>query len=173
MADAAVVDGDFVYAFGCPGTPRWLVEDCLVGRAPIERARDAAAWSIFGAGGWGAGEPVVVFGSGPHRGPVVRDPRGGFVHVWAAGFGRSIEISRAARPEGPWSAPTTLLACDLPRTDVDSYCAGPIVHLELFDPLRPNEIVLSYAIGTTAPDGRERREAEPLAYWPHTVRVPW
>lgn len=173
LADAAVLDGDFVYAYGCPGTPTWVVEDCIVGRALAADARDASAWSILGDGGWGEGAPVVVFGSGPHRGPVVRDPRGGFVHVYAAGFGRSIEITRADRPQGPWSPPTTLLACDVPPDDPDSYCAGPIVHLELFDPLHPNRIVLSYAIGTTAPDGLERRTADPLAYWPRTVRVAW
>jgi hypothetical protein len=173
LGDAAVLDGGFVYAYGCPGAPRWLVEDCVVGRAPVERAREPAAWSILGDGGWGAGAPVVVFGSGPHRGPVLADPRGGFVHVYAAGFGGSVEIARSGRPEGPWSGPTTLLACELPAADPNSYCAGPIVHLELFDPLRPDEIVVSYAIGTTAPDGPARRAADPLAYWPRMVRVRW
>ena len=173
LGDAAVVWGDHVYAYGCPGTPRSLLEDCHVGRAPRGRERHPSAWEIFGEGGWGVGEPAVVFGSGPHRGPVVVDPRGGLVHVYAVGFGNTIEITRASRPEGPWSPATALVPCELPDDDDDAYCAGPVVHLELFDPTRPGEIVVSYAIGTTASDGAERRARDPHAYWPRLVRVAW
>lgn len=173
LGDAAVVWGDHVYAYGCPGEPHFLVEDCHVGRAPRGRERDPAAWEIFGEGGWGEGAPAIVFGSGPHRGPVVIDPRGGLVHVYAIGFGSTIEITRASRPEGPWSAPTTLVPCELPADDEAAYCAGPVVHLELFDPTRPSEVVVSYAIGTTASDGAERRARDPHAYWPRVVRVAW
>ncbi|MBX7190763.1 MAG: DUF4185 domain-containing protein [Sandaracinaceae bacterium] len=173
LGDAALVWGDHVYAYGCPGVPHDLLEDCHVGRAPLGREREPSAWEIFGEGGWGVGTPVVVFGSGPHRGPVVADPRGGLVHLYAVGFGSTIELTRAERPEGPWSPPTTLVPCELPADDPDAYCAGPIVHLELFDPTRPDEIVVSYAIGTTASDGAERRARSPERYWPRVVRVAW
>lgn len=171
LGDAAVVDGGFLYAYGCPGDPVFLEENCIVGRAPLDRIDEAAAWSILGTGGWGVGEHVRVFGSGPHRGAVVRDPRGGFLHVYAIGFGSTIEATHADRPEGPWSPASTLVACELPADDPDAYCAGPGVHVELFDPTRPNELVISYAIGTTADDGPARREAAPDAYWPRVVRV--
>jgi hypothetical protein len=144
-----------------------------VGRAALGRERDPSAWEIFGEGGWGLGAPAIVFGPGPHRGPVLADPRGGLVHVYAIGFGRAVAITRAARPEGPWSAAPVLAPCELPADDPGAYCAGPVVHLELFDPTRPNEIVVSYAIGTTALDGAERRAREPASYWPRLVRVAW
>jgi hypothetical protein len=172
LGDGALVDGDFVYAFGCPGTPSWVEEDCIVGRAPLDRMGEASSWATLGSGGWGEGDPARVFGAGPHRSAIVRDPRGaGFLHVYAVGFGTSLEVTRAPRPEGPWSAPTRLTDCDLPRDDVESYCAGPTVHLELYDPTHPNEIVVGYSVGSTAWDGEDRRTVDPSAYWPRLVRV--
>jgi hypothetical protein len=173
LGDAAIAWGDHVYAYGCPGVPHALLEECHVGRAPIGRERDPAAWELFGEGGWGSGEPAVVFGSGPHRGPVIADPRGGLAHVYVVGFGGTVEITRADRPEGPWSPAIALVPCELPADDPDAYCAGPVVHLELFDPTTPNQIVISYAVGTTAPDGAARRARDPASYWPRLVRVAW
>jgi hypothetical protein len=171
LGDAAVVDGGFLYAYGCPGDPHFLEEDCIVGRAPLDRIDDSLAWSIFGTGGWGVGEPVRVFGSGPHRGAVVHDPRGGSLHLYAIGLGSTLELTHADRPEGPWSPPTTLAHCTLPPDDEHAYCAGPSIYLELFDPMLPDELVVGYSIGTTAEDGPARRAATPAAYWPRIERL--
>jgi hypothetical protein len=173
LGDAVLVDGGFVYAYGCPGTPHWLEEDCFVGRAPLDAVDTRSAWQIFGAGGWDQGKPARVFGSGPHRGGVARDPRAGdsFLHIYAIGFGSSIELTTAPRPEGPWSPSHTLVACELPKRDPDAYCAGPVIHLELFDPMRPNELVISYSVGTTAAEQTELRRAHPEDYWPRVMRV--
>jgi hypothetical protein len=172
LGDAALIDGDFVYAYGCPGEPHELEEDCIVGRAHIDAIDDAAAWSVLGDEGWGIGEPVRVFGGGPHRSAVVPDPRGaGFVHVYAIGFGDELLFDVASRPEGPWSAPSTLAPCILPADDPGAYCGGPQVHRELTDPLDPGAIVVSYSIGTTSEDQAERRARDPRGYWPHVVRL--
>ena len=172
LGDAALVFEDHLYAFGCPGIPEWIEEDCFVGRARLDAIDDPSAWRELGEGGWGTGPPLRVFGSGPHRGPVARDPRGtGLIHVYAVGFGSSIEITRALRPEGPWSPAATLATCDLPPDDPGAYCAGPIVHVELWDPFEPSTIVVGYSIGTTSDDGDARRRADPSAYWPRLVRV--
>ncbi|MDQ3033264.1 MAG: DUF4185 domain-containing protein [Myxococcota bacterium] len=172
LGDAAVASGDFVYAFGCPGTPEWIEEDCIVGRAPLARLDEPSAWSIFGEDGWGAGAPRRVFGAGPHRSAVVNDPRGGgFLHVYAVGFGTRLELQRATAPEGPWSEPVVLAECELPADDPGAYCAGPVVHLELFDPMRPSELVVGYSVGTTSPDGAERRARDRASYWPRVVRL--
>jgi hypothetical protein len=117
------------------------------------------------------GKPLRVFGSGPHRGPVVHDPRGGFLHVYAIGFGSTVELTHADRPEGPWGEAKQLAKCQLPADDPGAYCAGPVVYLELFDPTLPNELVVGYSIGTTSQDGEQRRKANPAAYWPRVVRT--
>lgn len=173
LGDAVTVDGGFVYAYGCPGVPHWLEEDCIVGRAPLAAVDDRAAWQTFGARGWGKGEPVRVFGSGPHRGGVARDPRDrtSFLHIYAIGFGRTIELTTAKRPEGPWTPSRMLVPCDLPERDPEAYCAGPNIHLELFDPTRPDELVVSYSVGTLAEEQTELRRAHPEDYWPRVVRV--
>ncbi len=174
LGDAAVPFEDHLYAYGCPGDPHELLEDCIVGRARLDRVDEPAAWSILGAGGWGAGDPSRVFGSGPHRGPVFADPRSGvFVHVYVIGFGDRVEITRAPRPEGPWSTTTVLTRCELPDDDPDAYCAGPVVYLDRWDPFAPGELLVGYSIGTTAADGERRRREDPRAYWPRIVRVPF
>jgi hypothetical protein len=96
---------------------------------------------------------------------------GGFLHVYAIGFGREILATRAPAPEGPWSAPSVLLPCELPPDDPGAYCAGPAVQLQLYDPLYPGVLAVSYSVGTTASDGETRRRADPAAYWPRIVRV--
>lgn len=172
LGDAAIVDGGFVYAYGSPGPTHDLEEDSVVGRAPLDALDDPAAWSVLGEGGWGVGAPLRMFGSGPHRAAVVPDPRGaGFLHVYAAGFGRELRLNTAPRPEGPWTTSVLLLPCELPADDPGAYCAGPQVHRELLDPLDPGALIVSYSIGTTSEDQAERRMRDPDAYWPHVVRV--
>ena len=172
LGDAAIVDGGFVYAFGCPGTPRGLEGDCNVGRAAILSIDDASAWSTLGSHGWGVGDPVRVFGSGPHRSGVLRDPRGdGFLHVYAAGFGSELRMNGASHLEGPWSDSVMLARCELPADDPGAYCAGPQVHRELLDPMDPHTLIVSYSIGSTSADQSDRRARNPDAYWPRIVHV--
>lgn len=172
LGDAALVDGEFVYAYGHPASARGLEADMVVGRARVDAIDDATAWSILGSGGWGIGDPVRMFGSGPHRSAVVADPRGaGFVHVYAAGFGTELRMNTAPRPEGPWTDSVLLVPCELPTDDPGAYCAGPQVHRELLDPMDPSMLVVSYSIGSTSADQSERRVRNPDGYWPHVVRV--
>lgn len=173
LGDAALAGDDgLAYAYGCPGPPRDLVEDCIVARAPLDRVDVRDAWQVLGERGWGEGAAARVFGSGPHRSSVLRDPRGGgYLHVFAAGFGTQLEVQHAPAPEGPWSAPSILASCELPPDDPGAYCAGPVVHRELLDPHDPTTLVVGYSVGTTSPDGAARRAADPAAYWPHIVRA--
>lgn len=174
LGDAAVVFDDHLYAYGCPGAPEWLEEDCIVGRAPLSLIDEGDAWALWGADGWGTGgEPARVFGSGPHRGPVVRDPRGGgLLHIYAIGFGTDLMLTTAQRPEGPWGDARALVPCELPAADPDAYCAGPVVYLHLWDPFTPDTLVVGYSVGTTSEDGERLRAERPGDYWPRIVRVP-
>lgn len=172
LGDAALRFDGHVYAYGCPGTPGALEEDCIVGRAPVADMDDPRAWRLFGDDGWTTGAASRVFGSGPHRGPVFADPRGdGFVHIYAIGFGSTLEIVRAPAPQGPWSSATTLAPCELPADDPHAYCAGPVVYLELWDPFARDELIVGYSIGTTAEDGDRLRAADPHGYWPKVARL--
>ncbi len=171
LGAAAVADGGFLYAYGCLDDPYCRGDDAVVARAPLARIDEPAAWSYFGAGGWGVGEPAPVFRMGPHRGAVVHDPRGGFLHVYVDGYGTSVEWTHAERPEGPWSTPRVLVACELPSDDPAAFCAAPVIHLELFDPTRPDELVIGYALTTSAPDGWTLRTSRRESYWPRIVRV--
>jgi hypothetical protein len=172
LGDAAIAVGDYAYAYGCPGIPHWLEEDCNVARAPLADVDDASAWATYGSGGWGVGDPVRVFGSGPHRSAVLRDPRGGgYLHVYAIGFGRDLRLSTAPQPEGPWTDSISLGRCELPADDPGAYCAGPQVHRELIDPLDPSMLIVSYSIGSTSSDQDVRRARSPDAYWPRIVHV--
>jgi hypothetical protein len=165
-------DGGFVYGYGHPPTAMGLEADMVIGRAPVDAIDDPAAWSILGTDGWGVGDPVPMFGSGPHRSAVVADPRGGgFIHVYAAGFGSELRMNTAPRPEGPWTASVLLMPCELPADDPGAYCAGPQVHRELLDPMDTSTLVVSYSIGSTSADQNERRMRDPDGYWPHVVRV--
>lgn len=172
LGDAAIVFEGDVYAYGCPGTPEYLEENCIVGRATLDEIDDSTAWRVLGEHGWGNGPPVRVFGSGPHRGPVFADPRGqGFIHVYAIGFGTSLQITRSPRPEGPWSAPEDLAHCVLPDQDPQAYCAGPVIYQELWDPFEPNQLIVGYSIGTTADNGEDLRRETPSAYRPRIVKL--
>lgn len=156
LGDATATDDGFAYAYGCPGVPDFLVENCIVARAPLERVRDPIAWSPWDGTAFrpGAAMPARVFGSGPWRSSVVRDPRHpGWLHVYAAGFARELRIASAPRPEGPWSADVFLAPCGLPADDPESFCAGPTVHLEYVDLADPTLLVVSHGVGSLGTPG--------------------
>ncbi|MFO0682369.1 MAG: hypothetical protein U0234_09975 [Sandaracinus sp.] len=169
--DAALVQGGFAYTYGCPGPAHDFEEDCVVGRAPIDRIDDPTAWTMWGQRGWGIGLAAPVFGSGPHRSAVVSDPRdpSRLLHLYAAGFGRELRLATAPAPEGPWTRAVTFAPCELPADDPGAYCAGPQIHRELLDPLDPHRLIVSYSIGSTSEDQAERRARDPDAYWPRVV----
>ena len=94
-----------------------------------------------------------------------------YIMLFAYGFGDTIHMRTATALEGPWTEPTFLAACDLPKDDPDAFCATPALHLELMADWRPNELVVSYEVGTTAQDQEERRQRDRLAYWPRLARL--
>jgi hypothetical protein len=125
----------------------------------------------LGDRGWSAGaaDAAIVFHSGPDRsGVVFHGRRGEYLHVYAEGFGTRLVVQRAALPEGPWSAPALLIPCAVPAGDASAFCREPAVHPELMDPLRPDELAITYDLDT--PDTARRAE-RPLDYWPRLVRV--
>jgi hypothetical protein len=162
LGDASIAFGDHAYVFGCPPPIDFLTEKCVVGRVDERDAMELFA----GGNRWVAstrgrdGEPL--FDAGPWVSSVTARPSGGFLHVYAVGFGSDLQTHVASKIEGPWEKGPNLGRCELPPGDDKAFCAGPVVHEELIDPTRPNELVVSYGRGSTRPDAGEQH---PVLAW--------
>lgn len=159
LGDASLVFDGRLHVYGCPPPIDFLTEGCKVARF-----FDGEAMELFaGDGKWVASvrgrDGADVFTAGPWVSAIARDGDQ-LTHLYAVGFGSTIERHVATSPEGPWSDGPTVARCDLPPEDPKAFCAGPVVHPELADPTR-RQWVVSYGVGTTDPD---RRAANPEAY---------
>jgi len=146
--DASLVVDGTPYIWGCHAPEQFLTYPCAVARA----SESGLEYLTLG-GNWAADAAVsdtaTAFSSGPWISSVVPSSAGGLAHVYAVGFGSTLEVDTAPSVLGPWTAGPTLARCDLPASDPHAFCAGPVVHEELMDPTRPDEWVVSYGLGTT------------------------
>lgn len=172
LGDAALTLGDRAYVYGCPGPPDFLTERCVLARFGLDGVAEVF---VGGASPWAplseAPRARIVFDAGPWVSSVFATAAGALHHVSVVGFGSELRDRRARAPEGPWSDAVTLARCALPADDANAYCAGPVVHVELSDPTRPDEAWVSYGVGTTASDGAERARRSPTAYATRFLRV--
>lgn len=168
LGDATLVHDGKVYVWGCPGPPEFLTESCVLARfdpmGGVESWRRDGVWRR----GLEAASMARVFDAGPWVSAVSADGTGGFLHVYAVGFGTTLETHRARAPEGPWTQGPTLGACRLRADDPHAFCAAPVLHADRADPWRPGELVLSYSAASTQPLPNATVEDA----WPRMVRVP-
>ncbi len=175
LGEASLAMAPFTFLWGCP-TQDGLAHDCVVTRFDAQ-----GVMQLFTGGSTWVSTPTTqagatVFQGGPWISSVVpRTASAGLLHVWADGFGSTLSSHLATAPEGPWSSGPTLGACNLPVSDTHAYCAGPVVHRERANPLVPGELVVTYGVGTTAPDGSGSASASlmsehPADYW---SRIQW
>ena len=149
--NASWVDGDYAYLWGCNAPGAFFAEGCVLGRRnvsdQVELYTGAGVWSSTAR----ASSAAIVFDDGPWISSVQRAaaPSSLLLHVFASDFGDRLQIQNANRPEGPWADPRTLAPCARPTADVQSFCAGPVLHAELADPTRPGELVVSYGVAST------------------------
>lgn len=172
--DAAFLHDGALHAVGCYGEPDFLTFRCRLARTTAADPTAGAAWEYFAGRDWSpaADDAAVVFNSGPEQSAVRFVPGlDRWVLLFVAGFGSEVEIRTAPAPQGPWRAARRLVRCDLPPDDEQAFCREPVLHLDRMDPLRPDRLVVSYAIETLADDGDARRRADPRAYWPRMVHV--
>jgi hypothetical protein len=100
---AAVVAGDKLYAYACPGGS--LSNPCRVGRAPLASALDRSAWSFYAGSDWSSdlSAASAVFEGAPlftvHYSPYL----GKYVAFYLVPLGTDMALRTADRPEGPWS----------------------------------------------------------------------
>jgi len=168
LGDAALVDAEHLYAWGCPPPIDFLTEKCLLARFDAKEDMEL----FLGNGQWTQGTAQAaaarLFDSGPWLSSVTAVPSG-LLHVYAAGFGTTLEMHGAKTVEGPWSPVGAQPACDLPKDDPSAYCAGPVVHEEMRNPSRPAQLPVSYGVGTTSANGAALRAQYPDNYWPRLV----
>jgi hypothetical protein len=165
--DASLVVDGTPYVWGCHAPIDFLASPCAIGRldgGELELYTKGDAW-VAGAD---VAETSTMFESGPWISSVVAAPGAALLHVYASGFGTTLETHSAARVVGPWSSGPTLAQCDLPSKDPHAFCAGPVVHTELMDPTRPGELVVSYGVGSTASQPTEPGTLS-TSYWTRLV----
>jgi hypothetical protein len=90
-----------------------------------------------------------------------------FRHIYIVAYGTSIEAHSAPTLLGPWTETAGYGDCDLPSGDPKAFCAGPVVHPDLADPTRPDELPVTYAIGST----NNSSTGSVHDFWPHLVRL--
>ncbi|MCA9670421.1 MAG: DUF4185 domain-containing protein [Myxococcales bacterium] len=175
FGDAVVRDASDqrVYLTGC-GRSKGLTGDCHLARIDgAANLADTGAYQYWvGGDQWTrdtSSARVALFDSGPER-SVVQRHGGGYVHIFIAGFGSTIEVRTAPAIEGPWTKARNLVRCDLPEDDPDAYCAEPMLHPELSDPTRPDELVITHNVRSLAKDQDVRRRQRPADYTLRLVR---
>lgn len=168
LGDASLAMGDDVYIWGCHAPIQFLTEPCALARlAPTGLDYLGTNGSSISAAS--VDETATVFSGGPWIASVVPAGGGQLLHVYAVGFGSTLETDTAAQATGPWTAGPTLAQCDSPADDPHAFCAGPVVHEELADPAAAGQLVVSYGVGTTASGASASKD--PDAYWTRLVWV--
>jgi len=175
FGDSALLVDGVPTIVGCFGQPVSFTFECYLTRYNSGSIVAPESYEYYsGFETWTGDNRTLspVFAAGPHRSSVrFHHGSGRYVLVYARGFGTSILYRTSTTLEGPWSTPEQLVMCDLPADDAGALCGYPMLHPELADPMRPNELVVSYDIATLGPDGSALIEEDPVAYWPRLVRV--
>jgi hypothetical protein len=170
LGDATMAKDGFLYVWGCPPPIEFLTEKCLMARFDASEQMELLQVDTTWSKGTAQASAARLFDAGPWLGSVVPRP-GGFLHAYVVGFGSDIQAHASTALEGPWSQTTNLHHCDLPAGDPKAFCAGPVVHEEMANPAAPSGLVITYGVGTTAPNAAQLQATRPDDYWPRLVWV--
>jgi hypothetical protein len=157
-------DGTHELIWGCAGEGQYLTEGCKLARV----AADDTLELYSKAGDWiasvRASDGAPQFDSGTWQSSVVQK-QSGFQHLYIPEYGTSIATQSAPTLLGPWSDEGAGASCDIAIGDSEAFCAAPVVHPDLIDPMRPDELPVTYAVGTT----RASPISDEKSYWPRLV----
>ena len=131
MGDAAVVVGDLLYAYGCPGS---RVKRCVLGRVPLEAALDRSAWRFHRNGDWvediDRAKPLFsahdILSVHAHAGLDV------FVAIYSKPLSNGVMLRTAPAPEGPWSEAVRVFDAEPADSGAAPYSA--LAHAEYDEP---------------------------------------
>jgi hypothetical protein len=147
---ATLAGDEYSYLWGCGAPGQFFSKGCLLGR--IDQANQVQLF--LNSGAWSSDmhstDAKVVFDDGPWISSITQDRAHAtdLLHVFAVDFADELQAQHAPEPEGPWDDARSSQPCALPKNDDKAYCAGVILHNELADPTRPNEVAVSYGLGT-------------------------
>jgi hypothetical protein len=159
--------GDTVFVWGCKSTGAFEA-DCFVAQASAANLHSASAYTYWAGDRWSSNPddatPITSAGGVVSVRP---DPsRGGrLLMTYVPPLGDALVIRSAMAPQGPWSAPIALAACDLAGTGSGSFCSGGQQHPELVT--GTPDITLTYDARTFAADA-----GSAAAFWPRLVTIP-
>ena len=161
---SAVRSGDSVYVYGCQTSG--LTGSCFVARAPAAGLDSAASYTYFTGATWSASPDdaasIVEAGAVSVR---YLPAKARWLMTYVPPLGRELMLRAAVAPEGPWSAPIALGACDLAVADPAAFCAGGVQHAEVAP---EGSLALTYGATSFTPDASAPREA----YWPRLALLP-
>jgi hypothetical protein len=158
--------GDTVFVWGCKSTGAFSA-DCFVARAGAASLDSASAYTYWAGHAWSANvddaTPVTSAGGVVSVRP---DPTraGRLLMTYVPPLGDTLVVRSAMAPQGPWSAPVTLAACDLEGAGSGSFCTGGQQHPELAT--GAPRIALTYDARTFTPDA-----GTGAAFWPKLVTL--
>lgn len=151
-----------VYVSHCGGAAENLRFNCSIDRVFSGRLMEALAYERVDANSFTAG-PQHSLRYYPGR---------GLVMATAVGFGDRLEVLVGGRPGGNWTkVGLSLPPCELPD-DPDVFCDQVRQHPYLNHPWERASIVVSYRVGSLAPDAQQRRSDNPEAYSVHLIKIP-
>jgi hypothetical protein len=144
--DAALVDGDTVYVYGCQSSG-FLRESCFVARAPGDRLGDPTAYEFYRSGGDFGPDPDSAWPIFDGGGGLAVVARGARVYaVYGTPLGGSLHVRSGLAPIGPWSADYEVTTCAAPT---GAFCGGVGVHEALA--AGPDELAVTYAVSSFDP----------------------
>jgi hypothetical protein len=155
FALGAVVDGAYLYLYGCDSVPGQLDSICRIVRAVTVDAPAGTLWQTWDGATWNPdlGQAATVFHGPPGDLSVSFNPHlGKFIAVYSGIFSNDVWFRSAPHPEGPWSDAHKLFAGLAPSSG-NNYAAKE--HPELAQG-GGQSLVVSYARSTGRFDGEIR-----------------
>src|ERR1022692_1284682 len=151
----AVVDGGFVYLYGCNSVTGQLDSVCSVVRSATSAAPTAASWQAWDGTSWNTDltqAATVLHGPPGDLSVSFNLYLGQFIAVYSGIFSNDIWLRSAPHPEGPWSDPQKLFTA-LPPSSGNDYAGKE--HPELTED-GGRILIVSYAHSTGTFDGEVR-----------------
>jgi hypothetical protein len=125
---AAVVDGDWLYAFSSSGNA--LGPDCRLARVALGQATDRTAWRYWDGKAWSPSmaDATSLFTCAPIVTVARNDHLGAWVALYSAPLSNEVRLRTASQLTGPWS--DSEKAFDADHRASDGYTYDAILHPE-------------------------------------------
>jgi hypothetical protein len=165
--------GDTLFVWGCKTTSAFDA-DCYVAQVPPAQADVASAHTYWSGDTWSSNvddaTPITSAGAVVS---VRSDPTrsGRLLMTYIPPLGDTLLVRSSLAPQGLWSAPVTLAACDLAGAGPGAFCAGGEQHPELV--VGQTAIAVTFDARSFTPDAGSAASFVPrLATFPVPTELP-